>query len=450
MIAATWVRARRSPARWTLLLLVPAGLWVLLQLVSPVPFWDELGGIAIYSTVILGPVAAAFAGLRAWSERRPAVRELRAGDVRERVVTAVPEVLGDALWPLVAYLVGVVVLVVRTASGASWGAPPLGRLAAGAAIVVAAAALGWAVGTLLPSPLTGPLVGLAIYVVSFAIYPYEPSLLTWLLPSGWLEHNPWTPLPAWIGWTQGLWFLGVAVTVVAVVALVRHRTASTVALAVAGTLTVAGASSALAVAGPVDLDIDRVCDRSALVEVCLHPARVGDGQIAAAVRDVLQPLTDAGVGPDRVVEARRTVDELYAPFDPDAVPSHWDGGPQLEVGLGGHPDHAVLSVVDAVLPTEWQDDTSCSGTGGVHSPAATREVLRVWLHERVGVVMRGTIQYEDGRREEMPRFGEPAWEAAFVRFDALRAAERDAWLAANLDAVRACEVPLDELAGTRS
>lgn len=452
MIAATWVRARRSPARWSLPLLVPAGLWVLLQLVSPVPYWDELGGVAIYSTIVLAPTAAAFAGLRAWSERRVTVRELRATDVRDRAVTAVPEVLGEAFWPLVAYSIGVAVLVVRTAQEATWGGPPVGRLAAGAAIVLAAAALGWAAGTLLPSPLTGPLVGLAIYVFSFVVYPYEVSLLSWLLPTGWVEHSPWTPLPAWIGWTQASWFLGLAVTAVAAVALARRRAAPTVALTVAGAFAVAAASAGLAVAGPVEVDVELVCDRSAPVEVCLHPARVGDGRLVAAIREVLQPLTDAGVGPDRVVDVRGTAADVTGPVTDDWRLT-WDGGPELGLRPGFDPDGAVLSVVDVVMPLSWWEDDDCSGGDGGHDggdadgPDATQEVLRVWLQERAGVRWRGWIQHADGRREEEPRFPYETWEAAFVAFDALPAADRDAWLADQFAAVRACEVSLDELPG---
>jgi hypothetical protein len=70
-------------------------------------------------------------------------------------------------WVLLAYLVGVAVIYLQTASQATWGGPPLWPVAVGVAGVAAACAVGFTGGTLFPSRFSAPIVAVAVLVAWF-------------------------------------------------------------------------------------------------------------------------------------------------------------------------------------------------------------------------------------------------------------------------------------------
>jgi hypothetical protein len=95
--------------------------------------------------------------------RRPAgFRPARAPWARRSTVLA-----ATTFWVLLAYLVGVAVIYVQTASQATWGVPPLWPVAVGVAGAAAACAVGFTAGTLFPGRFTAPIVAVAVFVAWF-------------------------------------------------------------------------------------------------------------------------------------------------------------------------------------------------------------------------------------------------------------------------------------------
>ncbi len=68
---------------------------------------------------------------------------------------------------LLAYLVGVGVIYVQTATQATWGGPPLWPVAVGVVGVAAACAIGFTAGTLFPGRFSAPIVAVAVFVAWF-------------------------------------------------------------------------------------------------------------------------------------------------------------------------------------------------------------------------------------------------------------------------------------------
>jgi hypothetical protein len=130
------------------------------------PFWF------VRSSVILNHLVPDFspfaAGVAAWTGSRDGRRqtvELATMTARPRWATALASFAATTSWTLAAFLGCVAVLYGYTATQASWGGPPWWPVAAGAAVLCAFCALGFAAGVLLPGRFTAPLVALVPFVV---------------------------------------------------------------------------------------------------------------------------------------------------------------------------------------------------------------------------------------------------------------------------------------------
>jgi len=130
------------------------------------PFWF------VRSSVIPNHLVPDFspfaAGVAAWTGSRDGRRqtvELATMTARPRWATALASFAATTSWTLAAFLGCVAVLYGYTATQASWGGPPWWPVAAGAAVLCAFCALGFAAGVLLPGRFTAPLVALVPFVV---------------------------------------------------------------------------------------------------------------------------------------------------------------------------------------------------------------------------------------------------------------------------------------------
>jgi hypothetical protein len=130
------------------------------------PFWFVRSSVILHELV---PDVSLFAaGVAAWTGSREGRREtvdLVTMAARPRWATALASFAGTTIWTLAAFLGCVAVLYGFTATQASWGGPPWWPVAAGAAVLCAFCALGFAAGLLLPSRFTAPLAALVTFLV---------------------------------------------------------------------------------------------------------------------------------------------------------------------------------------------------------------------------------------------------------------------------------------------
>lgn len=416
------LRMWRSPAKWLFLPLVAFSLWVIESLRSEFPLWSELAPGFLYGVLVVGPIAAGFAGLRAWLERRASLSELTGTAVRAPVTLHSVSILADAGWVIAAYLVAMVITVVRLGLDGAWGTPDLGGLAAALAAVIACAAAGWAAGWWIPSRLTGPLLGVGLYVAmgiaisignsNAGIGPLVPSAAPTRL-------RPMETVGDWMGWLQVGWFAGLAVFLVSLTVLGPARR-SGMRLVTAGLIVAAGAAGML-----VGQDHARRLDPAAPVacllvdgiEVCTHPA-YGEaiGPMTEAVAATIRPLVNAGVVPPRVM------DRGYRPSQ--STPTFFP-----------YPDGAVVAeeVANDLVRGCMGDDAD------VHR---AMDFLTRWMVVQAGYMPRQAIHPPPETPEP---FHHDSQRKVFDRFSRLGEAGQVAWLAENFDDVVACRVRIADI-----
>src|SRR5262252_3223507 len=162
------IELRRSLALWAGLLIAAVGVFVLFASNPPYRSWLELAVFQRDTMQLTWPLALAAGAWQGTRERRSRVAELLATTPRPRRRRVLPVAAATA------YLV-----MLAGASGHLWnfevylspGTVPI--IATGALAMIAAVWLGQALGSLLPSPLTAPM----LVVAGFALLAVLPPLL---------------------------------------------------------------------------------------------------------------------------------------------------------------------------------------------------------------------------------------------------------------------------------
>lgn len=424
------IRLVRSPVKWLAPLLAWWLFWIDSELRrSGFPLWSEVAPSFLYSVLVLGPIAAAFAGLRAWAERRPSLSELTGTAVRDPAVRQAVAAAGDVLWVSAAQVIVAAVTLTRVALAASWGGPDWGMLLASFVALWACAALGWGAGWLVPTRVTGPLVGLALYFVmgvalSFDFEVFRRFLV--LLPSGAPQGlNPPEMVAGWVGWLQVVWFGSIMLLGLgAAVALARRRFPA----GWLGIGTVAAVVSAVILLQAPDRQVDPnaplVCDQGT-VEVCVHPAYESQlPELAEVIRATVAPLVEAEVIPARVVQDEYLEDE---------------SSDESAVGFSPHPD---LEFVAENVALSALGDGYCfvDETGGTAYLAW--DFTARWLVIQAGLE---PPAQSFPAPENPPLFFDEAQEDAFERFETLGSDGRVTWLRDHYEALVACRVGIEEI-----
>jgi ABC-type transport system involved in multi-copper enzyme maturation permease subunit len=157
-----------------------AVVWVL-PLLAALFYFDAYRTAAGYppiwmvrASVITGPNLVFFsviaAGVAAWVATREGRRktgDLLATTARAAWARQVTVLAATAFWMVLAYLAGVAVIYIQTASQATWGGPPLWPVAVGVAGMAASCAVGFTCGTLFSSRFTAPIVAVAVFAAWF-------------------------------------------------------------------------------------------------------------------------------------------------------------------------------------------------------------------------------------------------------------------------------------------
>ena len=227
------IELRRSVAVWAALVIAAAGVFVLFASNEPYGSWMQLVIVQRDIMQLTWPLALAAGAWQALRERRSRVEELLATTPRPRWQRVLPVATAMAIAAVAAYLV----MLAGAAGHLRYidGYFPLGAIpliALGALAMVGAVWLGQAIGTLLPSPLTAPMLavvgflGLAVSPMIVAQDSRDPGafLLFPYLQGPRDGEFAFQMLSARANLSQALWFVAIAATGLAVFAASRPRT----------------------------------------------------------------------------------------------------------------------------------------------------------------------------------------------------------------------------------
>lgn len=300
----SWLASiRSSPARWFVLLAAVGGVFTGWQARTPdITYWMFDTPLLAFHAQIF--VSLATLGASAWqarADRQMGVQELSSTLPIGRGVQILISWGSVVAWGLVAYLSAVALLGAALARDAEWGLPDWRVVVHGACAVIAASAVGYALGSAFPTFLLIPVWVVAWFAID-GFLPLQASSIQWFAPRSIFENVDRSlylaTVPANIELKQAAWLISLALASLCFCTLALGRTKRrllTVSMAL--TLLIVSSSVLLSVSGSVDFgsgrvrDIELACSRSQAVQVCLHPARRSLVEpTAAELARLLEPI----------------------------------------------------------------------------------------------------------------------------------------------------------------
>ena len=465
-----WIETRRSAGLWAFPILAGlAGLaWLTLNSESgePVALWPEASvGIGLAVTFV-GPAAGGLAAWAAGRDRRRGLEDLLATTPAPAARRELTLLTATALWALLAYLVAAVVLGILTAREATWGGPVAPPILLAALAIAVQAAIGYAIGSFagsrIASRLTTALVPVGLFVAQLVPTMIEdevqigPRTLQGTLPYenvspfGVVQNVAgtifWSPQLE-IAWYAAIWLLGLGGLALALVVLCRRRSlggwgvlaASALAVGFGWTQLVPAPLPALASHGTAPIAYEPVCTQRS-IPICLHPAyeAVLD-ETADVVDPIIRPLVGLPGFPSRAEQPR-------PPYDGDPA-EIWSGGASTPDTL------PILPPCTKFPPQAAPTAVALAAVNGLSDVFAgvppAQAAIAVWLLRQAGweptaAFVVGTCLAFNSFAEAHARI-EPETLRAADRFGALPPEEQRAWLEANLAALRAGELTLEDL-----
>ncbi len=470
MSARLWtIETRRNGTVWLVPVLV-AMSWLLVgeNLRLQIALWVETSREVAHSVIFAGPFVGGAAAWMAGRDRRRGMEELLGTTPRPAVARDLALWAATATWGAVAYGLIAAYVGVLTARKATWDGPYGWPLLAGLLAILANASVGYAVGRFLPNRFTAPLVAIALFFGQIYLAWIVPndrssalaSLHETLSPARFLSPIADVNASVWYGIQpnvapeQVLWLAGLTAVGLALVALRGQRTAVTwVAFAVALLLAIGGGARTIAStpedhyygsestvrllreANAAPTPADLVCGDGAFT-VCVHPAfEPWLDDIAGEVNRVTAPLVGLPGVPSRAEQAPFVGYGGFYPQSQTAV--------AFDIfGSQSRPRLAVDMILGCIVADCSRQD---AGPNASHGESATAAIYR-WLRQQAkGAPLDYSdwvsIDWETGRPSSAP---DPVNEAA-MRFARLTPAEQRAWLEANIVALRAGELTLEDL-----
>ena len=453
------------------------------------PLWNVRAASLQMNSVIafVAPVAGAAAWMGSRESRRR-VTDTVSITPRARWARLLPTWGATTIWALVAYLGCVAVLYGATARQASWGGPLWWPVAVAAASMPAFTALGFAVGVFAPSRFTAPITAIA----AFFIVALGTELITG-------SHSYWliTPVVAYV-WDLGadpgvatfypflpdlpiaqVMFLG-GFTVALLGALALTSEGARSLRAAAAGLTAAGlaaAVTAVMLAGTGTLDahgmiripalhdaandqpvrFTPVCSHTA-IPVCLNPAYAAYlASTAAALEPVLNQIAGLPGAPARVLQEAATY-RVDTRQGEEVMPAEGNANGEavyhllLPVQMLG----PTLTTAQMASQVKWTDGPNIvanfvgAGPGASQAQNAVAAALtmilgRVSADPNLQASLNEGAPGGPGRRDLGALIRDTPAQPAAVRFAALPAQARRAWLVSHLAALRAGQITLSQL-----
>jgi hypothetical protein len=470
-------------------------LWPLRSTVVLNKFWPDM--------VIFASGFSAWAGSR---EGRRNVGDLLATTARPAWARQLCSLAGTAFWVVTAFLAGVIVLYGRTSQQATWGGPPVWPAVVAVVGLLAVCTVAFTLGALFPGRFTAPIVAVALMIIT--LYAFRQAVgdnggasgaIGVLSPDGGVPGDDWgvfypvsvgvpivqtgfmagvvlaalgvlglSPRTGGVGWRGGLSAVaagGPRLRAIAGSAVAVGVALVVAAFALAETANVSDATSTLqipaidnALAGSKPIPYTPVCSSSRsgpAFAVCLHPAyRSYLPQVTVALDQVIGELSGLPGLPERASQISPAAVSQFAQQGPG---SGQIAGRTYEFVLS----NAIgwLSDFSAIEDAIKQDLTQAIlvGTGKTVTLPGGAKIWAADTPAQQAVVdgvlkVLGTPAYPVPQSDNGPGaagLSSPAQQAqiaaAAAKFAALPPATRDAWLAANLTALKAGTITLAQL-----
>ena len=373
-------------------------------------------------------LALLFLGAGAWQgrlDRQPGIAELSRTLGTGRAEPMALGWLALTFWGIVAYGGAVGPTLLLLSHKATWGHPDLQPILGGAAIIIGATGIGYALGFALPTFVLIP-VWMATWWFFDGLLPMSQASVTWLAPRSMSENVDRSlfreTVPANIDLKQAAWFVSIAFFFVLVCMLSVNRTwRLSVASLALGAVALFATMSLLAVSGQIDYGTGAlraftpVCKSEGAVTVCVHPAQ----------RDFLNPAL-ASLAP------------ALAPL------AGLDGIQQTIYAMPVADDQALyLGDMNSLTYVTWNyalDGLLPEMLTSGDEPTYAQAVIATWLYQVTGNNLLGSpfagILAEPGASQTDLNHPVVPNLDAVDRFSSLSTDEQHAWFVANLDALR--------------
>jgi len=472
------IEARRNIGLWVWPLFV--GLALLLAygsgLAWKITFWVQASVLVRDGLLVIGPALGGAAAWMGGRERRRKIDDLLATTPRPAWARWGVTWAATALWGLLAYAVAGAYVLTLAVQHTSWGEPIAWPMLVGLVAVPAYGAVGYVLGSLLPSRFTAPLVAIALLVLpilvgrgsrsgtfSPATKPSALAALHYLSPVATLDASVWYGVRPDVGWPQALFLLGLTGLALGGLALRGERgRAAWSALLAGGVLAGASVVMLLSAAPPsaVLLQVSRtpnapyplrarydtlipytpVC-AGAPVPVCVHPAyRAHLAAEAWIINRLMAPLTGVPGAPARVEQRPHYEQGVFGrvlAFVPDNGDTPTDQsffGPVAEALVANH-----------MFDERGLPPGTCPGDPTLQSCFAAQDAIGIWLVRQAGLRL-DTVTI--GGTTVRPYFGGADWglaSAAADRFDTLGRDRQRAWLRTHYDALNKVHIRLRDI-----
>ncbi|WP_228981670.1 hypothetical protein [Streptomyces sp. DH12] len=428
MTRLLWTEMRRGETKWVAAVIAAVGLWHFAgddaSTSDWIGWWAQTAvEVQVFAVMVMGPMTSAAAAWTAGRTHRFGTLDWAATGARGAWTQAVVVWASAMVWALAAYALFAAVAYARTAGVSAVTAPVWSPLLLGAAVIGLQAAAGVAAGSLVPSRIVAPLVGVAWYglLVALALSGADgtgPAALVPAIDEHWdMAFQPRTGRLL----TAAAWCLSAALCLLALPALLRRRSTRPrlvallppvlVAAVCAGTLvTYRPAQPELAWAVHTPQPDRPACATAGRTTACLWP---DDRHLLPAARGAVEAV-DAALA--SVPGLNRTFHERgLRPADPATA------GELPVMSPGTSRQDLTDQMMSASLP---QPPSGCdlplmAETGGYPGTFFLEAVVR-------------------GRAGSPAPFWSEQFDAALQRFTAAPRAAQDRWIEDAAGAVRAC------------
>jgi hypothetical protein len=498
-----WMEVRHSAFVWAIPLLAVLFIYDPFRTAAVYPdLWSLRGSVVLNK---FWPDCVPFAaGFSAWAgsrEGRRNVADLLATTARPAWTRQLCSLAGTFAWVLAAFLTGVVALYVNAATMATWGGPPIWPIVIGVVAMAAVCALAFTLGALFPGRFTAPLAAVGMLVVTLVAFREAVSAsggpVGILSPDGIVPPNDtgvFYPAASDVPIVQVIFFAGAALGAIGLLGLsprtggvgwrgalhaasgggARLRTLATVIFAVGVSLAVAGFALAGTARGSVlggmgipvlhDSASDKpiaytpVCAAAGSFEVCLHPAY--QNYLSQAVRSfnpVMAEVAGLPGAPLRAIEVSdRTLPQVALTnnsagvvtgtppvyeFTMDNAVTLVPDAPQFQDGFRQDIVHAVIVGPIGQMVTMKDGSTAFQPSTGTPAQQAVVDGLL----QAIGSQPYPANALDHGVAAGQSPQQQAQITAAAARFAARPSATRQAWLVANLAALKAGRITLAQL-----
>ncbi|WP_431932487.1 hypothetical protein [Micromonospora sp. RP3T] len=239
--------------------------------------WLNMTSAVVGASMLSGPLIAGLAAWIATREHRRRAAYLRMGTARGVLAAPALEWATVVLVVAVSYLTVTVVLGVKTALGATAGAPDLVWLSVGLIALVLIATVGYLCGRLLPRVWTPPTVALISYLYFAWNLRHGGTSWSYLSPVTMQQVSIFRPMNDLLIAGQGLWYIALIALAAGTLAIVlKGRLQAAPLLTVIAAVIVASVSVGVVLSqrGRILGEPENIayrCSRGA-PQVCVHPA----------------------------------------------------------------------------------------------------------------------------------------------------------------------------------